>query len=89
MPASGDNRELLVRACANNHKIPQLSGVCSVVLRYIFNLFVRDNTRKTMANPQVSATADPKIKEIITSLDDDKIGKPIYYAFARTGIFKF
>lgn len=26
----------------------------------------------------LSATADPKIKDIITSLDDDKIGKVSY-----------
>lgn len=75
MPTNGDRGRRFVQACADNHKIPQLSGFCSVLLRCVFNFFLKSDKKKTMANTQVPAAAVPKIQEIITSLDDDKIGK--------------
>lgn len=35
-----------------------------------------------MANSQVPATTDPKLKDMITHLDDDKIGKVTFLTFS-------
>lgn len=40
-------------------------------------ILVPNNTKPAKMSTNLSATADPKIKEIITSLDDDKIGKVV------------
>lgn len=64
-----------LQTCTVDHKTTsQLSGgVLSLIVRCILNFFLKSGNRR-MAGTQVPAAADPKLKEIMTSLDDDKIG---------------